>query len=332
MTRPKNPPTLHRGPDPFEEIRVRDLVFFDRLATLGTITATAREMGIPKPTASRWLAMLETHVGQPLVRRTTRHASLTEQGQSFHLRVQEVLVALRGAQRATQTHEPSGTLRVSVPVPLGRIVGGRVIAGFQRELPRVRLEIALHNRRVDLVKDRLDLAIRGGPLSDSELIARRLASIPIRLYTSAAHADEPWQSVPLIGAPGDEDLLRGRQPKLGVPTVIVDDREAVCDALIEGAGMGILPAFLGEPALRRGLLVHVDDRVLTELPVHAVYLPAQRDDPRVRVLVDLVERELAAMLAETVPLRPRAMTRAAVREKPLPSARGRSPRGVPGRR
>ena len=314
----RSPRGPQRGPDPFDEIRVRDLVFFDRLATLGTITATAREMGVPKPTASRWLALLEAHVGQPLVRRTTRHVSLTEQGQSFHLRVQEVLVALRSAQRATQADEPSGTLRVSVPVPLGRIVGGRVIAGFLSELPRVRLEIALHNRRVDLVKEGLDLAIRGGPLPDSGLLARKLASIPLRLYTSSAHADTPRERLALIGAPGDGELLRGARPRLGTAAVIVDDREAVCDALIDGAGIGVLPAFLGEPAVRRGALVRADDRVLTELDVRAVYSPAQRDDPRVRVLVDHVERELTAMLAETVPAS--ARTGAARGSRQSPSA------------
>lgn len=279
----------------FEQIRVRDLVFFDRLAALGTITAAAREMGVPKPTASRWLAVLEARVGYPLVKRTTRHAALTERGQAFHERVRELLALVRGTRSLMATDEPGGTIRVSVPVPLGRLMGGRVIAGFLRRMPRVRLEIALQNQRVDLVRDRFDLAIRGGELPDSDLVARRLARSPLSLYASAELDGTPRDQLAVIAAPGDEKLLRAGKTGLGRPTVIVDDRGAVADALVAGAGVGVLPAFMGEPAVRRGELVRLSAKPLTHMSVHAIYLPAQRDDPRLRVLIEEVEQ----MLGET---------------------------------
>ncbi len=289
--------------DAFDDIRVRDLVFFDRLAVLGSITATARELAVPKPTASRWLSQLEDRVGQSLVHRTTRHVALTEHGASFHARVREVLVAVRSAQLAAQSTEPAGTLRVSVPVPLGRLVGGAVIASFRRRLPQVRLEIALQNRRVDLVRDRFDLAIRGGALPDSELIARRLATVPLWLYAGADLADVELAALPVVAAPGDEVLLRRRQPGLAAPMVVVDDRTAVADALIQGAGAGILPDFLGEPAVRRGELVRRDHEAITSMQVHALYLPSQREDPRLQALITEIERELGQTVA---PARPRA--------------------------
>lgn len=278
--------------DGFEQIRVRDLLFFDRLAALGSITATARELGIPKPTASRWLAMLERRVGQSLVRRTTRHVALTDEGKAFHARVRDVLSAVRSAQLAAQSAEPSGTVRVSVPVPLGRLVGGIVIAEFRRELPRVKLEIALQNRRIDLIRDGFDLAIRGGPLPDSDLIARRIATVPMWLYASSEYQDSEPPALPIIGSPGDAALLRRHRPTLQAPSVVVDDRTAVAEALIQGAGAGALPAFLGEPARRRGELVRLDETPLTTMEVHAVYLPTQREDPRLRVLVRAIEHEL----------------------------------------
>lgn len=279
--------------DPFEQIRVRDLVFFERLAALGSITATARELGVPKPTASRWLAVLEERVGQSLVRRTTRHVALTERGEAFLGRVRDVLSAVRQAQAAAASSEPTGTLRVSVPVPLGRLVGGAVLAEFHRALPRVRLEVALHNGRVDLVRDGFDLAIRGGPLPDSELLARRLATVSMWLYASSAHRHPPAE-LSIVGAPGDEALLRKRRPELQRPVLVVDDRSAVADAIIRGAGAGVLPAFLGEPARRRGELVRLDDEALTTMQVHAVYSATQRDDARLRVLVGAIEREIEA--------------------------------------
>lgn len=275
---------------------MRDFVFFDRLAVLGTITAAARDMGVPKPTASRWLAQIEARVGDALVARTTRHAALTDRGRAFHAQVREVLAAVRSAQMVARADAPTGTIRVSVPVPLGRMLGGRVIAAYRQRLPQVRLEVALQNHRVDLVRDRFDLAIRGGPLPDSELIARRLASAPLLLYASPAFTEVELADIPIIAAPGDQALLQRAGFEALSPAVVIDDRGAVADALTSGAGAGILPAFLGEPACERGELVRLDPKPLARMQVHAVYLPAQREDPRLRVLID----EIEAALLETL--------------------------------
>ncbi len=174
----------------FDNIRVRDLVFFDRLATLGSITATAKELNVPKATASRWLATLEEHVGQALFKRTTRRVALTEFGAAFSLRAREILVVVEVARLATHSRAPGGALRVSVPVPLGRMLAGPVIAEFRRRLPGVRLEIKLQNDRVDLVRDGFDLAIRGGPLPDSELLARKLSTAS--MWRSSPGSSDLW--------------------------------------------------------------------------------------------------------------------------------------------
>jgi len=283
--------------DDFDDVRLRELVLFDRLAALGTITAAARELGLPKPTASRWLALLEARVGQPLVIRGARRSVLTERGRVFHRQLQPLLASARALRAAALDDQPGGTLRVSVPVPLGRLVGGAVIARFRRLLPGVRLEVLLQNERVDLLRDRVDLAIRGGPMPDSTLLARLLARVPLWLYGGAGQA-EPG---PLIAAPGDEALLRGRRPELLPAAVVVDDRAAVGDALRAGAGVGILPAFLGEPARASGAIVRLGEAPLSTIPVRAVLLPAQRSDVRVRALIGLIEEELAALLGPGAP-------------------------------
>ncbi len=282
--------------DPFNDLRLRDFLLFDRVATLGTITAAARELGIPKPTASRWLQAIEDRAGHTLVRRTTRTATLTERGKAFHVAALALLATAREARDAATGDAPGGTLRVSVPVPLGRLLGGRVIAAFRRDLPGVRLEISLDNARVDLVAGRFDLAIRGGALPDSSLIARRLARVPMWLYASAAFADCDAAQVPIVGAVGDTQLLRRVRPDGGEPVVIVDDRAAVADALIWGAGAGVLPAFLGEPARADGRLVRLVETPLTTLDVHAVYLASQRGDVRLRQLIDHIAAELVTTL------------------------------------
>jgi DNA-binding transcriptional LysR family regulator len=139
------------------DLRLRDFLLFDRVVVRGTISAAAQELGIPKPTASRWLQRLEASLGQTLIQRTTRQAALTDHGRAFHQVTGELLAMARRAREAGSGAE----LRVSVPVPLGRLVGGRLIAAFRVQLPAVRLELVLQNKRCDLVRDRFDLAIRG---------------------------------------------------------------------------------------------------------------------------------------------------------------------------
>lgn len=290
--------TLHRMDDRFYDLRLRDFLLFDRVATRGTISAAARELGIPKPTASRRLQVMEQHLGQVLLQRNTRQASLTDRGQAFLTAVRSLLLSAEAARLAGTGDEPSGTLRISVPIPLGRLVGGRVIAAFRRRLPGVRLEITLENQRSNLVRDRIDLAIRGGPLMDSQLVARRLTRVPMWLYAGPGLAGMPPARIPVIAAPGDEVLLRAARPDFGAPAVVVDDRSAVADAIVAGAGAGILPGFLGEPPLRRGELVRLGPKPLTTLDVHAVFLPTQRRDPRLRTLIDIIAEELTTTLDE----------------------------------
>ena len=221
--------------DPFDDLRIRELVLFDRLVSLGTITAAAAELGLPKATASRWLGQLEERIGQPLLLRGARQLVLTERGKAVHALLPGLLSAVRALRAVALEDQPAGTLRVSVPVPFGRLVGGEVIARFQRQLPRVRLEVVLQNERVDLLRERFDLAIRGGPMPDSELVARHLATLGLWLYRSAAYRGAPLSEVPFIAAPGDEARFRTSHPELLPAAVLVDDRSAVCDALVAGA-------------------------------------------------------------------------------------------------
>ncbi|HHH11364.1 MAG TPA: LysR family transcriptional regulator [Sorangium sp.] len=280
--------------DPFDDIRLRELLLFERLAQLGTITAAARDLGVPKPTASRWLVLLEQRVGAALVLRGPRQATLTERGRVFHKQLRPLLSAARALRASADDNGPGGTLRVSVPVPFGRLVGGAVIARFRQRMPRVRLEVLFQNGRVDLLRNRIDLAIRGGALSDSSLIVRHLAKVPMWLYAAARFVGTDPAQLPLIAAPGDEALLATRLPTMLPAAVVVDDRTAVRDALREGAGAGVLPAFLGEPARDEGSLIRLDEQPLSLTPVHALFLPEQRHDVRLRALIQLIEDALVA--------------------------------------
>ncbi len=282
--------------DPFLDIRLRDLHFFERLAALGSLTAVAQELRLPKATVSRWLSDLETRVGAPLAKRTTRVLMLTPQGEELARRARVLLGQADATRMALLSDAPTGALRVSVPVPLGRMLAGPVIARFRRRLPLVRLEIVLQNQRVDLVRDGIDVAIRGGELPDSDLIARKLASTSMWLYGSPTFRSAPVVDIPLIAAPGDEALLRRAGLAVSETAAIIDDRTAVADAITWGAGMGLLPGFLGEPLCALEKVVRLHESAIVTLPVHAIFHSSQRDDVRVKVLVEEIEAQLKATL------------------------------------
>lgn len=300
--------------DDFLDIRLRDLHFFERLASAGSLTAVARELRMPMATTSRWLSDLERRLGTVLVKRTTRGLQLTTEGQELVWRARAMLAQADATRVALTSNTPTGVLRVSVPVPLGRLLAGKVIARFRRRLPLVRLEVVLQNQRVDLVRDGIDVAIRGGELADSDLVARRLASASMWLYAGVSYRDQPVDQVPMVIAPGDEALLRRAGRVAGPVAAVVDDRSAVADALVWGAGCGLLPSFLGEPARADGSLLRLDEEPVATLPVHAVFHASQRQDLRVRVLIEEVAARLEATLVE------KPMPPGASEPPPLPEA------------
>lgn len=282
--------------DDFLDLRLRDLHFLTRLAALGSLSATAQELQLPKATASRRLAQIEARLGVTVVKRNTRTLALTPPGHALVPRAKEILALAEATRREVLSDMPSGVIRVSVPVPMGRVMAGPVIARFRRRLPTVALEIKLENHRVDLVGDGIDLAIRGGVLEDSELQSRRLATATLSRYTGTAYRDTPAGEIPLILAPGDAALLR----RAGLPhepaAVLVDDRAAVADALVWGAGIGLLPSFLADRSVAEGTLVARDATPIAHLPVHALFHVSQRHDVRLHVLMDEIAEQLATML------------------------------------
>lgn len=137
----------------------------------------------------------------PLVRRTSRAVAFTDRGEEFLDRARALLRAAHAAERSVHDEAPGGVLKVSVPVPMGRLLSGSVIARFGQRMPNVRLEINLDDARVDLVRQGFDLAIRGGPLADSTLIARRLTSASLWLYASARFRADRLEDIPLVAGP-----------------------------------------------------------------------------------------------------------------------------------
>jgi DNA-binding transcriptional LysR family regulator len=288
---------------------VQALLAFSETAKRGSFAAAARELGSAPSTLAKSVARLEASLGLRLFHRTTRQVSLTPDGERLYERCQRVLAEFEALQaEASGVHaEPSGTLRIDMPIVFGRALVLPLLAGLAARHPALGLDMRLSDAYVDLVKDGIDIAVRVGTLNDSTLVARRIASqdlvlcaapgylaahgTPRRLDGLAGHApilfrmpssgrDRPWQ----FGVDGQTVALHP-QARLRA-----NDGEAMVAAARLGLGIAQLPHYMVDADIAAGRLVELLPRHRPPtMPVHAV-IPANRMvPPRVRVALEALE-------------------------------------------
>lgn len=187
---------------------LNDMALFVEVARAMSFRRAADALGMPNSTLSRRVSALEKAIGLRLMHRTTRRLELTEAGQIYYERCKRIVEEARLAheQLGELLAQPSGVLRASLPVDFANSTLAPLIAEFARRYPGIRFEFDLTPRRVDLVSEPFDIAIRMGASEDSTLVARLLATLSTHLYASPAYlarAGEP--SVPADLA--DHDCL-----------------------------------------------------------------------------------------------------------------------------
>lgn len=183
--------------------RLSDIEVLVQVVQLGSYTAAARDLGISKSYASKQVRALEERLGVRLLHRTTRTVTPTDAGRGFVERCAALLDELDAAERevAALQDSPRGTLRISAPVSFGTRFIASAIAGFMARYPELSVIMDLSDRRVDLVDDGYDLAVRIGRLQDSSHLARKLAPMRSHLVASPAYVSER-------GAPSTPEDLR----------------------------------------------------------------------------------------------------------------------------
>lgn len=164
---------------------------FVEVARARSFRRAAAALGMPGSTLSRRIRALEEALGLRLLHRTTRRIELTEAGQIYFERSKRIVDEARLAheQLGEMVSNPSGVLRLSLPVDFATVFLAPILPGFRLRYPGIHLEMDLTPRRVDLVAEPFDLAIRMGDLPDSQLVSRRIAEVPRHLYASPDYLD-----------------------------------------------------------------------------------------------------------------------------------------------
>jgi len=165
---------------------LNDMALFVEVVKAKGFRGAAEATGVPNSTVSRRIALLEKAVGLRLLHRTTRRVELTEAGQIYYERCRRIVDEARVAheQLSEMLAQPSGVLRASLPVDFATVYLAPIITAFAERYPGIRFDLDLTPRRVDLVTEPFDVAIRMGELPDSTLIARQLALLTAQLYAS----------------------------------------------------------------------------------------------------------------------------------------------------
>ncbi|CAN5899252.1 LysR family transcriptional regulator [soil metagenome] len=293
---------------PQRSFRFDELGVLVTVAEAGSLSAAAKQLGIPKSTVGRAIARLEDELGVSLVRRMARGPTLTEPGLVLANRAAPHIAGLRDAATAQgrESHEAYGVLRMTAPADVGAHVIAPLLAGFFARHPRVRIEIENTLRVVDLVREGFDLAIRVtmGRLPASTLIARKLAPMNLAFYASTQyaarndlpkHLDDFGRHDNVVFYPGTNTVtLQGPN---GPEKLTVNGRASgndfffVREAILSGVGIGPLPWFLASHEVAAGRLT----RVLPEYRVaggtaYLVYPPAKPLAPKlVRFCAHLLE-------------------------------------------
>jgi DNA-binding transcriptional LysR family regulator len=291
---------------------LNNLYFFAKVVDFGSYTAAATALGLQTSKLSRRIATLEAELGVRLINRTTRRLSLTEAGKTLHRHCLALIDEAQAARDAMSQilASPQGLLRISCPT--GLLQGGiaNILARFLAEHPQVRIALDATNRRVDVVDEGLDLAIRvrRPPWEDSDLSMRAFGPDEMILVASpkliAAHGEPrtleevarmPTLSMASAGESSTWHFLDAKEPAelTHIPRLCTDDLFTLRRAALEGTGAVLVPLLLVADDMERGTLVRLLPSLTAEAGIiHAVFPSRRGMVPAVRALLDF--------LAETI--------------------------------
>lgn len=269
-----------------------EVAIFIQVVQEGSFSQAARKLGMPNSTVSAKVSSLEKRLGVTLIQRTTRKLNITPAGVTYFKRCIQGMEEIKAAEAeiANAQGEPQGLLRLTAPSELGSSILPSIISQYSKKYPKAKVELLLTDRRVDLLSENVDLAIRAGELKDSSLIAKRVGTIYFAPFASPKYLKS--KGTPLhpkelrnhsclqftpIGV--DEWKMTGPKGSLNVTVpgkILINDMLALKKMAMSDDGITFLPTYFCYHEVQSGKLVRILPEWRSHLtPIHFVY-PAQR--------------------------------------------------------
>lgn len=290
-------------------VNLNRLSHFVAVVKCGSFTAAAERLGLAKAAVSHQVAQLEKELGTTLLVRTTRRLSPTATGQRFYERC---ALILRDADEAVgavsaETEIPSGTLTLTAPLDYGAKVVTNAVAAYLAAYPAMRVELSFNDTVLDMIENRLDLAIRAGWLVDSSERAKRIGTFQQHLVAAPAYAaklgdithpnqlmEADWIANGALKAPLEWTFTHasGNGAAIhGKALVTADSTDSAHCCAVAGIGLAVLPDYQVRTDIAEGRLVRLlSDWSLPSGGIHVVYPPSHFRPARVRAFVEILQR------------------------------------------
>ena len=282
---------------------LRGMAIFATVVRCGSFAAAARSLGLTRAVVSHHVRLLEEHIGVPLAQRSTRSFSLTPAGQAFRVHCErlldEAVDGIRGMELLRA--EPRGEVRLTCSHHFGTQRILPALVAFRRRYPAVRLQVAMSDSNVDIVQHGVELAVRAGPLADSELHARPLlreatllcaAPAYLRRHGMPAAAEELAGHRWVVYPPSQRSArVRVAGQEVEVPVqgdVVTDSAAARLAFVLAGEGIARLPAYDAAARIASGELAQVLPGVAETAPLEIFLVHSRRIGPSAQLLRDFL--------------------------------------------
>lgn len=280
------------------------MVVFSQVVEQGSFSAAAKHIGLSRAVVSYHIKKLEKQLGITLLNRSTRSIMLTQAGSDYYQRCRIIAEQASAANQQIENvkNEPEGLLKITCPVSVGLHTIVPALDKFRKLYPKIELDLMLTDEVVNIVKEGIDLAIRGAPLADSALQARKLAVLETCLCGSPEYferygrpttpselAEHAWVIYKLTS---NKLILEkaGRSHTIEVKGAIATNNASARTAFVEGGqGLGRIPTYDAWPKIKAGRLQSVlDDYQLKAINVFGVFPPGAASSKKLRLLIDFL--------------------------------------------